>query len=165
MHSDAKFAATPVGQQVTNLDASAIPCPLLSSQVGALAELLVLLGHSSDAALLQQRLSALVAAQAAAAADVVAHPPPGLALALPRPQLAALQAAAGPAAAAAVAGTLAEMPGLALQQRVAAAEAAVRESHWKWDILRDVPGGSNGSSSSGGGDGNTAASGSTSAAI
>lgn len=110
-------------------------------QVGQLAELLVLLGHPGDAALLQQRLALLVQQQAAAAADVLAHPPPALALALPPQQARALAADAGPAAAAAVASTLAGMPSVALQQRVAAAEGAVREAHWKWDILREPEGG------------------------
>lgn len=112
---------------------------VLRMQVGQLAELLVLLGHPSDAGLLQQRLSKLVTDQAAAAADMLAHPPPALALALPRQQLAALQAAAGMAGAAAVAASLAALPGAELQQQVAAAAAAVRESHWKWDVLREAP--------------------------
>jgi elongator complex protein 1 len=109
------------------------------AEVGALAELLVVLGHAADAALLQQRLGSLVAAQAAAAADVLAHPPPALALSLPRDAAASLAAAAGPPAAAAAAAALAGLPGAALQQRVAAAEAAVREAHWKWDLLREEP--------------------------
>lgn len=107
--------------------------------MGQLAELLVVLGHQPDGALLQQRLARLVSDQAAAAADILAHPPPALALALPHRQLAALQAAAGPAGAAAVAASLAALPGAELQQRVAAAAAAVRESHWKWDVLREAP--------------------------
>lgn len=110
-----------------------------SLQVGQLAELLVLLGHAQDAALLQQRLSVLVQQQSAAAAEVLAHPPLALALSMPRPQLLALQAAAGPEAAAAVSSSLAAMPSAELQQRVAAAQAAVREAHWKWDILREAP--------------------------
>lgn len=108
----------------------------LPLQVGQLAEMLVLLDHQPDAALLQQRLALLVQEQAAAAAEVLAHPPPTLALALPRPQLLALQAAAGPAAAAAVSASLAALPGPELQQRVTAAQAAVREAHWKWAVLR-----------------------------
>ena len=115
--------------------------PLHHLQVGQLAELLVLLGHPTDAALLQQQLALLVQQQAAAAADVLAHPPPALALALPPHQARALAASAGPAAAAAVTSTLAGMPSAALQLKVAAAEAAVREAHWKWDILREPEGG------------------------
>ncbi|KAL4420046.1 hypothetical protein ABPG77_007485 [Micractinium sp. CCAP 211/92] len=124
-----------LSRHVLDLAPSAATC----SEVGQLAELLVLLGHQSDAALLQQRLSKLVSEQAAAAADILAHPPPALALALPQQQVAALQAAAGPAGAAAAAALLAALPGVELQQRVAAAAAAVRESHWKWDVLREAP--------------------------
>lgn len=106
------------------------------ADVGQLAELLVLLGHTADAALLQQRLALLVQLQAEAAADITANPPPTMAVALPHRQQQALAAAAGPAAASAVAACLASQPGPVLLQRVAAAEAAVREAHWKWDMLR-----------------------------
>lgn len=118
----------------------------LLPQMGQLAELLVVLGHATDAALLQQQLATLMQCQAAAAADVLAHPPPTLAFTLPRPQQQGLAAAIGPAAAAAASATLATLPGPALQQQVSAAESAVRQAHWKWDILREAPG----SNSSGG---------------
>lgn len=99
----------------------------------------MLLGHAPDAALLQQRLATLVQEQAAVAADILAHPPPSMVLALPRQQLQALASLTGQAAAAAVAAALGDMPGAAVLQRVAASEAAVREAHWKWDMLRDAP--------------------------
>lgn len=113
-------------------------------QAGQLAEALVLLGHETDARVLQQRLAALVAAQQAAAQDVLQHPPPTLALALSWPAQQALEAAAqqgGPGAgrqglAAAVAGVVGQLPGPELQLRVARAEDALKSSRWKWDILR-----------------------------
>ena len=117
----------------------AMPAILALPQVGQLAELLVVLGHLQDAALLQQHLATLVQQQQAAAADILAHPPPALALVLPRQQMQALAAAAGPVAAAAAAAALATQAGMEVQQRVAAAEAGVREAHWKWDILREPP--------------------------
>ena len=80
-----------------------LPATLALTQVGQLAELLVVLGHLQDAALLQQRLATLGQQQQAAAADILAHPPPALALVLPRQQMQALAAAAGPVAAAAAA--------------------------------------------------------------
>lgn len=125
------------------------PLAATCAAIGQLAQVLVLLGHAPDAALLQQRLAALAAAQAEAAADVMAHPPPALAMALPWPQQQALAASAGPAVAAAVAASLAEMPGPELRQRVEAAEAAQRGAHWKWAILREPERG-DGDSGSGG---------------
>lgn len=112
------------------------PAAHTCAEVGQLAEVLVVLGHAADAALLQQRLGLLVERQAAAAADVLAHPPPTLAFTLPRVQRDELVAALGPAGAAAAAGVLAGLPGAELQRRVEAAGVAVREARWKWDILR-----------------------------
>lgn len=60
-----------LAQHVLGLAPSAATC----AEVCQLAELLVLLGHQPDAALLQQRLAALVQEQGAAAADILAHPP------------------------------------------------------------------------------------------
>eukprot|EP00887_Chlorella_sp_A99_P002271 scaffold10.g2271.t1 len=109
------------------------------AQAGQLAELLVLLGHEADAALLQRQLAALIAEQSAAAADVLAHPPPGAGLALPQEAAAELAARAGPAAAAAAAATVAAaLPSPELAARAAAAEAGVKEARWKWDLLRAV---------------------------
>ena len=89
------------------------PTPRRLAEAAALCELLVLLGHAGDAAMLQASLSALVAAQAEAAGYVRAHPAP-----------AAQQtggSAGGPAAAAG---------GKAGGQADAVA--------WKWDVLRAV---------------------------
>lgn len=89
------------------------PTPRRLGEAGALAELLVLLGHAPDAAVLQAALSALVAAQAAAAAYVAAHPAP----------------------AAAPAGGPAGGPAAAAEGGAGAQAEAVA---WKWDVLRAV---------------------------
>ncbi|KAL4852847.1 Elongator complex protein 1 [Chlorella vulgaris] len=125
-------------QQLAEHLLSLAPSATTCGEFGQLAELLVLLGHAPDAALLQQRLATLVQEQAAVSADILAHPPPSMALALPRQQLQALALSAGQAAAAAVAAALGDMPGAAVLQRVAAAEAAVREAHWKTQGNRPV---------------------------
>ena len=107
------------------------------SQAGQLAELLVLLGHERDAAVLQRALAALAAEQAAAAADVLAHPPPGAGLALPRSVGEGLAARVGAQAAAAAAVELAaSLPSQDLVAKAAAAEAGMKEARWKWDLLR-----------------------------
>ncbi|KAK9834184.1 hypothetical protein WJX81_006434 [Elliptochloris bilobata] len=86
------------------------PAPRRLTEAAQLCELLVLLGHAADAALLQAALSALVAAQGGAAAHMRAHPPPS-----------AQQSEGGPATAKAEAG---------VQQAEPVA--------WKWDVLRPV---------------------------
>lgn len=105
--------------------------------MGQLSELLVLLGHESDAALLQRALAALAAEQAAATQDVLAHPPPGAGLALPRETAEGLAARVGPAAATAAAEAVAAaLPDPELAAKAARAEAGVKEARWKWDLLR-----------------------------
>jgi hypothetical protein len=90
-------------------------------EAGQLCELLVMLGHSADAAKLQQRVGAWQAA-AAEAAQAVAAGRAGAAAQQAQQAGGGVSAAQPPAAAAAAA--------------AAAGAATAAVVHWKWDVLR-----------------------------
>ena len=117
---------------------SLAPLPGVCTEVGQLVEVLVMLGHEEDAVTLHRSLKTLIDAHAAAVEYLLAHPPLGMSLDIgQRAKERAFEIGGGFAAVAAVEAAVAAVPGAELQKRAAEVEMTMKETHWKWDILRD----------------------------
>lgn len=113
------------------------PLPAVLTEAGELTELLVMLGHEQDAAEVQRALKALTDAHREAVDDLLAHPPPGMGLALSSDAIARAAEVSGPVGVEGLRAVASVVPGLELQRRAAELEAEAKSGNWKWEVLRD----------------------------
>ena len=116
---------------------SLLPLPSVCTETGQLAEFLILIGHEDDASVLQKALKVLIELQSEASADIISNPPPGRSLELPYSIREDIFNRAGLHALTIVEDSLLKQASSDLQIQVKEAEASMKATNWKWELLRD----------------------------
>ena len=114
-----------------------VPLPSLCTEIGQLSELLVLIGHEDDAAILQSTLKTLIDTQGEASADILQNPPPGESLELPEALRQVVFDTAGIRGLSTLEQAASNTPSPSLQYKVQEAESSMKSVTWKWELLRD----------------------------
>jgi len=116
---------------------SLLPLPSVCTETGQLTEFLIFIGHEDDASVLQKALKALIDLQSEASADIISNPPPGKSLELPYSIREDIFNRAGLHALTIVEDSLLKQASSELQIQVKEAEASMKATNWKWELLRD----------------------------
>lgn len=116
---------------------SLVPLPSLCLEIGQLSELLVLVGHEDDAAILQSTMKRLIDTQGEASADILKNPPPGESLDLPDALRQVVFDTAGIKGLSTLEQAAINTPSPSLQVKVQEAESSMKNVTWKWELLRD----------------------------
>ena len=115
---------------------SLLPLPSVCTEIGQLAEFLVLIGHEDDAFILQNALKDLIDIQSRAAQDILEHPPPGKELLIPDSVRFTVFEKSGLDALMAMDEALSTLAGPQLQVQIKDSETSMKNIHWKWELLR-----------------------------
>lgn len=116
---------------------SLLPLPEVCTETGQLSEFLVFIGHEDDASILQRSLKTLIDRQAEAASDILSHPPPGKSFELPYEIRERIFNKAGLEILDIVDKSIFSQACPDLQIQIKEAELAMKNVHWKWELLRD----------------------------